>query len=426
MNNGLKALLVLAVVGVVTIFAGYSLVMDYNNAGQRHFVQTFDGSQKVVYEGGPFWYGNGLSEPYYNSLRTIKSPQNRACDYEAGDGYIVQYGDGGKGSICAVFDAQMSMDEGIFTKIHNKYRSEDGVRTKLLNPNYQSLFTTTAELFTSTEAYETKRSQILEAIQYQLKHGPYVTTIDQRDIVVGVDEEGKDIIQTKDFSVIARDEKTQQPLTQTNPFTTWDMEDIRVTITGYDFEAKTITQISNRRDATNRGETAQAEAKAAYWEGKKAEAEGEKGRIEAQARAEITNAKSIADAKRDAELAVIEATKQKDTAAELEQAAIARKAQAEADAESAVFEAQTMDIMSAATAQRDARMLEAQMPRLVLDAQVEVAAKNADAIARMNMPTNMWMNNGSAAGTPGQDEMQMLLQLQVHDKLEANAKNLGK
>lgn len=430
MNKKVMAAVISGGVAVTALVVGvlsYGSMMGHNEAGQRHFVQTFTGNTKVVYEGGPFWYGNGSKTPYMNSLRTIKTPVNRACDYESNDGFSVQYGDGGKGSICAQFDAQLSMDEGVFQALHQKYRSEEGVRGKLLMPNYNALFTTTAELFTSTEAYETKRSQIANAIQEQLNKGPYVTTTKTRDIVVGVDDQGVNITQAKAFSVIARDAKGT-PLHQENPFAAWDMSGVnapKVTITGFDFEPKTMQQISDRRDATNRGETAQAKAKAAYWEGKKAEAEGEAARIKAQALAEVNNAKAIADAKRDAELAVIEAKKQAERAKELEIAAVARTAQAKQDAIAADFEAEAITTLAKAEAYKQAEMIKARLPQMELETEVKIAAEFAGAMANMNVPTNMMVNGGGSEGSEG-NQLDHLLQLQVMQAFKAQqAGNAG-
>lgn len=409
MNKGLLAGLAVTLITVIAVTFGYSSMFGHNEAGQRHFVQTYFGDQKTVTSGGPFWYGNGTQEPYMNSLRTIKTPQGRACDYEQNDGFIVQYGDGGKGSICAQLDSVLPFGD-TFVNLHKKYRSEEGVRSKLLDPNFRALFTTTAELFTSTEAYETKRSQIAAALQEQLHKGPYVTTTEDREIVTGVDSSGNEITQTKSFSIVKTD-KDGNTLYQDNPFKQWDMNDITVTVTGYDFEPKTMTQIQSRRDAANRGETAQAEAKAAYWEGKKAVAEGEKRRIEAQALAEVKNAPAIANAKREAELAVIDARKRAESAKELELAAKARTAQAAQDALAAIEEAKAIKILADAEAYKLDRMQEAGQLFKEIDASVIKNRDIAEALGKMNVPATMIV--GGAESKDGSSEMQKLLQLQV-------------
>lgn len=409
MNKGLISLLVVAVVGILGSFIGYGTMMGHNEAGQRHFVQTFFGSQKTVTEGGPFWYGNGTKEPYMNALRTIKTPEGRACDYEANDGFIIQYGDGGKGSICAQLDSVLPHGK-TFVALHNKYRSETGIRAKLLDPNFRALFTTTAELFTSTEAYQTKRSQIAAALQEQLAKGPYVTTVEDREITVGVNKDGTPDTQTKGFSVIKL-AKDGTKLHQSNPFAEWDMEDITVTVTGYDFEPKTMQQIQDRRDATNRGETAQANAKAAFWEGEKEKATGETKRIKAQATAEIQNAPAIANAKRDAELVVINAKKEADRARELTIAAGEQLLQKTAEALSAVEEAKVITTLANANAYKLDKMQAAGKLFKEIEADVQKNADISDAIARMNVPATMIV--GSGGNGDGSTEMQKLLQLQV-------------
>ncbi len=410
MNKGLIAGLALVAVTVVGGLVGYGSMMGHNEAGQRHFVQTFFGDQKTVTKGGPFWYGNGTKEPYMNSLRTIKTPTGRACDYEQNDGFIVQYGDGGKGSICAQLDSVLPHGD-TFVKLHNKYRSETGVRAKLLDPNFRALFTTTAELFTSTEAYQTKRSQIAAALQDQLKNGPYVTMVEEREITVGVNKDGTPDTQTMGFSVIKL-AKDGSKLYQTNPFAKWDMTDVQVTVTGYDFEPKTMTQIADRRDATNRGETAQANAKAAFWEGEREKATGETKRIKAQAATEIQNAPAIANAKRDAELVVINAKKRADEAKELTIAAEERFKQKEAEALAAIEEAKVITTLAKAEAYKLDTMQSAGKLFKQIEADVEMNGQIADAIGRMNVPATMIVG-GAGDSKDGSNEMQKLLQLQV-------------
>ena len=413
MNKGLIAGLVLGSVTLITGFVGYGSMMGHNEAGQKHFVQTYLGDQKTVTEGGPFWYGNGSKIPYMNSLRTIKTPQGRACNYSNNDGFIVQYGDGGKGAICAQLDSQLPAGD-IFVKLHNKYRSEDGVRMKLLDPNFRSLFTTTAELFTSTEAYETKRSQIGAALQDQLLNGPYITTTEDREIVTGVGADGQEITQTKSFSIIKLDSDNNK-MHQTNPFAQWDMTDITVTVTGFDFEDKTMTQIQNRRDAANRGETAQAEAKAAYWEGKKAVAEGERKRIVAQAAAEVKNAPAIADANREAALAVINAKRIADEARELTLAANETLLQKTAEALSAVQEAKVITTLANAEAYKLDAMQKAGKLFKEIEAETIRNADRSDAMANMNVPTNLTILGGGKG--EGNTSESAVLQLMVVEKL---------
>jgi len=424
---------ILTVVGLVaaigiTAAVSYSSVMGYNEATERHVAVTYYGNTKEVNTAGPFYYGNGMYESYKNSLRTVRTPQGRACDYEQQDGFIVQYGDGGKGSICAQLDTPTPTgssgtkdaegnDIGMLTKLHLKYYTEIGVRSKLLDPEFRSLFTKTAELFTSTEAYETKRSQIAAALQDQLKNGAYVTVVKDREIVVGVNDDGTELTQTKGFSMIKyssydkQGKPTGAPLYQPNVFADWDMTNIQVTVTGYDFESKTMTQIADRRDAANRGQTAQANAKAAYWEGEQAKADGETKRIKAQAAAEIQNAPKIANAKRDAELVVIAATKRKDEAVELEAAAIARTGQKTQEAKAAVQEAKVITTLATAEANKIDIMQKAGKLFKQIDAEVQMNSDIADAIGTMNVPSTMII--GSDGSGNGSNEMQKLLQLQV-------------
>ena len=410
---------VLVGVGVASLLGvtlAFNSLIGNNDSGYRQFVQTYMGSQKVVFEAGPYGQYGGFSVPYADVLTLDNTGQDGKCEYERGDGFKVQYADGGYGVICAQAQFPLPNDETIMKDMHKRYRSEEGVRLKLNEPTLRSIFTTTAKLYTSTEAYSTKSSELQQALKDQILNGSYLTEIETRKVESGVDEEGNIILQDKEFAIVLKEGAATQY--GKNPFEEWGMAPtIQLQVTGFDFETNTITQINNRRDANNRALTAQDKAKAAYWEAQQAEAEGEKARVEEEYKQKRLAEEDIQKAEKAKKLALIEAEKLQEQAVLLEQAALARTAQAEQDLKAARFEAETIVTLADAEAYKIREKINAELPKLELRNQVEIAEKYSKAIASMNVPENLTILGGS--GVEGNTSLtDTFLQLGVVEKIE--------
>lgn len=415
MNKKLGIIAVLGVVGLGSLVATYDSLMGHNNSGQRQFVQTWTGNEKTEFDPGPYWQGGGGSTPY-NDVLTLNNSAgpndvSGGCSYANGDGFPVQYADGGKGVICVQAQFPLPTDPVTMKALHKRFRSEDGVRVKLMDATLRSLFTNTAKLFTSPEAYSTKSTDIQVAINDQIINGSYKTEIEVRQVEAGVDKAGKVIYQQKEFAIItkAKDKYDTNPLAEFNMNTA-----VKVQITGFDFEPDTIKQIADRRDATNRAQTAQDKAKAAYWEAEQEKAEGEKARVIEEFKQKKLAEIDIQKAEKAKKLALIDAAKQEETAKLLEAAAIARTEQAKQDAIAAKHEAEKIKTLADANAYEVDAMQKAGELFKQIEADVTKNKDLANAIRDMNMPTNLTILGGGAEGGQTDDAV---LQLMMVEKL---------
>lgn len=406
----------LGIAAIAGLTLTYSSIVGHNDSGYRQFVQTYTGSTKVEFTAGPFTKWFGFSEPYKDVITFDATNPDGRCEFERGDGFKVQYGDGGWGVICGQIQFPLTNDEATMKAMHKRYRSEEGIRTKLIDRNLRGIMTTTAELFTSTEAYSTKRSQIGQYINEQILNGSFNTTTEEREITVGFDEStGKDIMQKKLFSVIVPEGDKYSD----NPLEEWGMNTgVKFTVTGFDFEEKTITQIGLRRDANNRAETAQDQAKAAYWETKRAEAEGEKQRVEAEYREKVKAETAIQQAERDKQLAIIEAKKQEEQAVLLTKAAIAATEQKKQEVLQAQQEAVKVKTLADAEAYALKEKQKAGELKLKLDAMVAMNADNARAQAERAVPQTV-IYSGDTGNLGSGDDVNRILDTQLIKNLEA-------
>lgn len=410
MNKGLGVIVGLAIVCITALAVGYNSLVGHNDSGQRQFIQTYMGKESIEYSPGPFalWFGTSVS---YNDVLTLNN-SNGECSYAKGNGFPVQYSDGGKGVICVQAQFPLPTDPETMLALHKRFRSEEGVRSKLMDATLRSLFTNTAKLYTSPEAYSTKSTDIQEDINEQIINGGFLTEIEVRKVASGVDKNGNTIYQDKDFAVKAKGEHkySKNPLSEFNMNTA-----VKVQILGFDFEQKTIDQIGERRDAANRAQTAQDAAKAAYWETEKEKADGEKQRVIEEFKQKKIAEGEIQQAEKVKRLALIRADQSKEEAEKLEGAAVAATAQKTEELKQAKIQAEITITTANAEAYAIEKKLQADLPRLKLQTQREIEIAWAKAVSNMKVPTTL-MNSGS--GDKSSSEMQQLLQLQVLDKLK--------
>lgn len=417
--NKWTALAAIAVAGIVAT----SQVVGFNDSGHRQYVQDFWGNTKVVFEEGPYLINGGYNVDYLDFVTYDFSGKNGKCEMEESDGITVQYQDGGYGVICGQIRVPLPTVENYMKALHKEFHSEKELVSALVEKQLMNTATVTASLITSTEAYTTKRAEVQPMLKDQLLNGTYVTEIKERDQVVAIDDNGKEEVQVQEYASIAT--SGGQKLHNPSKLRTFGITDVEITITGFDFESKTLDQIADRRDATNRAMTAKDKAKAAYWEKEQKEAEGEKNVAIAKYE-ELTKAQvDIVQANRDKELAIIQAQKQSETAKELTTAAKEEAARQRELAIAAKEEAKVITTLADANAYKLREEQKAGELKLRLDNALAIATVYADGMAKMKGPDTLLITNGSANGTSG-GELGTLVQFKALEQVKAYTQQANK
>lgn len=415
----MKTKIIGAICAVLALVA--FMAVDTNDTGERRFVQTAWGTTKVVFDEGPFFNGWGQVRPYNDFLTLNFQPEDGLCEYERGDGIKVQYQDGGYGVICGQVRFPLPTDESQMKEIQRKYKGEAGIRSKLIDKFSRKVATTTASLVTSTEAYTTKRAEINRMWEEQFENGVYQTQVDTVKQLVAVDEKGVEEYQDKEVPVV----KIVNGVAQfgANPLEVVGISKADIDITGFDFEDKTLTQISERRDATNRAMTAKDRAKAAYWEKQQKEAEGEKN-VAIKMYAEKEKAQiDIQAAEKAKQLAIINAKRETEKAIELTKAAKEEEKRQRALAKAAIEQSKAIKTLADAEAYKLQEVQKGGELKLRLDNELAKAKVYANAMANMKSPETLVIN-GSAMGEGSEADMKTLVQFKAIEQVKslANAK----
>lgn len=399
------------IVGVIMLIL-VGMNVGINDAGYRTVIQYPNGTMSVKFEPGVYFPLFGKTTVWPDYLTYDFSADDGNCEFQQNDGVKVRYQDGGEGVVCGMANVQLPVTDTDMISFHKRYRTEDGARAKLLNQSFPKAMNLTAALMSSEEAYATKRSEFIKMSTEQAKKGLYVTKLEEKLVQVGIDEDGNPEMQKRDVPVIQMIKGSQTPQTQGSDFDKYSANIVQFDLKAWDFEAKTLKQIADKRSAEMAIITSKANAKKAYFAEQQVIAEGKKAVANAEYKAKTIAETQIQQAEMHKKLALIEASRVKEKAVELTLAAVEATKQKKQEALQAVEEAKVITTLAKANSFKIQKEQEAGELKLRLDNSVLIAETYSRAIAQMNVPTVM-MVGGAEGGKGGDGDMQKLLQLQV-------------
>lgn len=303
LNKKMITLIGAAFISLIVVLSTFGV----NDNGWRTVVQWPNGTTFVKFTPGMYLSLFGTTESY---------PDELTFDYEGGEvgtsgqnGIKVRYQDGGTGTTYGKLRVKLPTDEATMLKLHRSVRSKEGLANRIIQPIVKEAHNMTAGLMTSEAAYAEKRGTYIQWVDAQLRNGKFVTELIKTDTT---DEAGKTV--EKLVPRIKVDSKTGQPLHTSSVFEEYGITIGSSPITDWDFEQKTLDQISEKRKATMAIITAKANAERAKQDAITAEQQGLADVMKARYEKEVIKVQSIVDAERAKEVAVIDAKKQVEVA----------------------------------------------------------------------------------------------------------------
>lgn len=295
---------------VIVVFILIPSLFGINNAGQRTLVQYPNGTLMVQFDPGIYLKLFGKTT-IYNDVITFDFDKSDAEFDTSIDqtGISVRYQDGGTGTIFGKARLNLPVDEMTMISAHKAFRSNQGIAYKLIKAVTEESMNLTAGLMTSEEAYTEKRGTFTEWSKDQLQNGKYKTELKQ--MVLSEEATGKKIV--RNIPVISFDKQGLAIHLDS------DLKTYGVTVSGYqitdwNFEAKTLKQISAKREATMAIITAKAQAEQAKQEAITAEEKGKAAVIKAKFEKEVEKQRAVTDAEKKKEVAVISASQKVEVA----------------------------------------------------------------------------------------------------------------
>lgn len=287
---------------LLTIIIATSMTVGVNDAGYRTVVQFPNGHLWVKFE--PGWYLSlfGSTEEYSDFI---------TFDYDKNDdqestvnqlGIPVRYQDGGLGTIFGKDRFALPNDEPTMLALHKAFRSNKGLAFKLIKPVTEEATNLTAGLMSSEAAYAEQRGTFIQWSQQQIARGKLKTMLESKQME---DEQGKKVWKKVPVPVL-------NPETGEMVHIPSDLEKYGITLAGHqitdwDFEGKTLDQISAKREATMGIITAKANAERAVQDEKTAEATGRAKVMIARYEKEVEKTKAIVVAEQHKAVALVSA-----------------------------------------------------------------------------------------------------------------------
>jgi regulator of protease activity HflC (stomatin/prohibitin superfamily) len=305
MNKQSKLYMKLGVFGglAVTLLIVLVLTVGINDAGYRTVIQLPTGHTWVKFEPGVYFSFFGKTKEYPD---VVTFDHDKEEDEEEATltkrGITVRYQDGGLGTIYGKARFALPTDEQSMLKLHKAFRSPAGVGNKLIKPVAEEATNMTAGLMTSEDAYANKRGIFIQWTQDQIANGKYATYLESKQVK---NEQGE--TEWKKVPVIRYDEKTGQPIHHNSDFKEYGITLMGYQITDWDFEKKTLQQISAKREATMAIITAKANAERAKQDAITAEEQGKANVMAAKYEKEVEKQKALVEAQKQQEVAVIKA-----------------------------------------------------------------------------------------------------------------------
>ena len=301
----LPPVLIIAIAVVLLIMSA-----GINDAGNRTVVQYPSGKLLVKFTPGIYmkWFGTAT---IYRDVMTYDydKTNNGATSSMNQLGISVRYQDGGTGTVYGKARFSLPNDEQTMLNLHKAFRSNNGVASKLIKTVTEEGMNLTAGLMSSEAAYTEKRSIFTQWANEQIAGGKYQTELKQ---ISTVDEStGKRVV--KNIPVITYGDDGR-PVHLKSDLREYGIVVNGFQITDWNFEQKTLNQISTKREATMAIITAKANAERAKQDALTAEEQGKANVMTAKYEKEVEKERAVVVAEQNKEVAIIKAKQLVDVA----------------------------------------------------------------------------------------------------------------
>lgn len=382
------------------------LIVGINDGGHRVVIRHIGGDMETVFEPGMYMQNFGKVTDYKDVLTfdfdKIENSEGATIDQK---GIAVQYQDGGMGIVYGIVRVRLPRDEAQMLKVHNEFRSGDGIAYKLIKPYVEGIINDTAGLLTSEESYAEKRAQFTQWIRDQLYNGKYLTK--QKEIIT-VDAGYEYCLEEKLSDKDEKECRDVRKTTKTVPVIAYgddgqvlrsdsDLRKYGLEISGFEivdrtYERKTMDQISAKREATMAIITSKANAERARQDAITAEQQGLANVMKARYEKEVEKEKAIVDANREKEVATIKAQKLVELARQKKHEAEQKKLAAKEYKQEQVLRGEGDGAYKRLVMEADGALQQK------LDAYVKINQMYADAVAKQKWVPEIQMGGISGTG----------------------------
>jgi len=327
-KSQISIIFVVLIAFFVVIFG--SRIIDSNDSTTIQIKQAaISGEMEAFTDPGLIWQNFGKLIPYPKSKPfyfSSETDEGTSVDQSI----AVTFNNGSKGSVSGSVWYTYPLIKTDLIAIHKKFTSDAGVKTGLIQKQMRKLVNLTASLM-SPEAAMVQKELFNQMLNDQVQNGPYLTEIVEDTVIDSItnEETTTEVVKIKEIDGIQ--------LRGENPFEDWNITISQVDVPTIITDTTTETMIKKRRDAEMQIMVAKAEVETANQNEKKIIAEGKK---EVAARQyEALQAKMLATTKAEElkEVAIIAAQREREVNEQKLEAALIDKKTAEAEKAAILF-----------------------------------------------------------------------------------------
>lgn len=270
-------------------------------------IQSVGGDLNVYSQAGPVWQGFGRVTSYKKREQysfSAKVDQGKPKD----ESIDVTFNDGGHGKISGVNSWEMPTSVPAVVKLHTLFGSQNAIEQQLVRPAIEKAVYLTGPMMSSTESYQSRRSEFLQIFEDQSRNGIYKTETfsdKQLDPVSGKEKTVNSVrIVMKDGVPVRQSASALKEFGIV-------LESPSIEII---YDKTILKQIEDQQKAVAQIQTAQAEARGAEQKAittvKQGEAEAAKKKWEQEA----LKATAVTKAEQEKAVAITDAEKERDVA----------------------------------------------------------------------------------------------------------------
>ena len=288
---------------LVLLLVLIKLNFGINDAGERTVIQFPTGTLLVKFTPGIYFKGFGNTEVYKDVITFDFDKQDAVTESSLNfTGIVVRYQDGGTGRVFGKARFALPNNEEQMIRLHKDFRSNDAVANKLIKTLAEESMNLTAGLMTSEESYAEKRGIFTQWAEEQIALGKFFTEL--KSVVEEQQDTKERVIRNIPVIKYGAD---GLPLHHASDFKNYGITVSGFQITDWDFEQKTLEQISRKREATMGIITAKADAERARQEALTAEEQGKKNVMVDRYAKEQEKIQAVVDAEKEKAVAVTKA-----------------------------------------------------------------------------------------------------------------------
>lgn len=285
-----------SVISLITLtFVGLKTTVDVDPGEIQLCVDPWDGEQHTFVQQGMFLENMPACTAFKKSFQFSFDPK----DGEIHEAIKVSFNDGGHAFLHGSVRVDLPLDEQNLWEIRTRFGSQAALEQQLVRTVVAKAIYMTGPLMTSKESIAEKRNELINLIEDQAQRGVYKTIV--RDIKTKDPLSGEE--KTVSVTEIQRDKDGNALRQEKSPLEELGIRISNLSPTLIDYDDRVEAQIQTQQQATMQVQTAIANAKKAEQDAITTEQQGRADAAKARWEQETVNAKEIAQAQKELEVA---------------------------------------------------------------------------------------------------------------------------